>query len=65
MNVDIEKEQMRDILRRCNIFVKHFAGINDIKNLPMILLKIKTLSNKIDIQKLFNDLSKYDEPTEQ
>lgn len=60
MNVDIEKEYMRDILKRCNVFVKHFEGINDIKNLPMILLKIKTLSNKIDIQKLFNDLKQYE-----
>lgn len=60
MNVDIEKEQMRDILRRCNIFVNHFEGINDIKNIPTILLRIRTLNQKIDVKKLFSDLKKYE-----
>lgn len=51
---------MRDVLRRCNIFISQFEGIKDFTNIPRILLRLKQLQSKLDINKLFDDLKKYE-----
>lgn len=60
MEIDIEKAEMRDVLRRCNIFISQFEGIKDFTNIPRILLRLKQLQSKLDIKKLFDDLKKYE-----
>lgn len=58
-NRDPEKEEMRDVLRRCNTFVANFRDV-DSGNIAMILLRIKRISKEIDLNKLFTDLKKYE-----